>query len=214
MTVALRSKCKNVLHFTGVIESEFRSDVNRPAAPEETRENLLDLTPDQAEARLRAWFEGIGQPGYRAKQVVRHLWVAPVAGFDEMTDVPKGLREKLAARFEIPRLPIVARQASRDGTEKFLFRLHDGEAIENGHPQTVRNGTTGSVTTGTPIQSESQEVVPPLAGKGSSVRSMVHGPISPLAPASVPSDRSLKKRCRISPGTRASRYMLVKMPKK
>ncbi|MGH7639106.1 MAG: 23S rRNA (adenine(2503)-C(2))-methyltransferase RlmN [Gemmatimonadaceae bacterium] len=96
----------------------------------ETRENLLNLTPEQAEARLRVFFEGIGQPGYRAKQVVRHLWTAPVNGFDDMTDLPKPLREQLAAQFVMPRLQIMTRQTSRDGTEKFLFRLHDGEAIE------------------------------------------------------------------------------------
>jgi 23S rRNA (adenine2503-C2)-methyltransferase len=94
------------------------------------RENLLDLTPAGAEERLRAFLKEIGEQGYRAKQVVRHLWVAPAAGFDAMTDIPRELREKLAERFEMPRLPVVARQASRDGTEKFLFKLHDGEAIE------------------------------------------------------------------------------------
>ena len=47
-----------------------------------------------------------------------------------MTDLPKPLREKLAEQFQIPRLTIAARQRSTDGTEKFLFRLHDGEAIE------------------------------------------------------------------------------------
>ena len=130
MAVALRSKCNNVLHFSGVIESEFPSDVNRPVVPEETRENLLDLTPAQAEVRLRAYFEGIGQPGYRAKQVVRHLWTAPVSDFSDMTDLPARLREQLAETFVMPRLAIITRQSSRDGTQKFLFRLRDGEAIE------------------------------------------------------------------------------------
>lgn len=95
-----------------------------------SRTNLLDLTPAEAEERLRAFLASLGEPPYRARQIVRHLWVAPVAGFDGMTVLPLALREKLAERFEMPRLPIVARQASRDGTEKFLFRLHDGEAIE------------------------------------------------------------------------------------
>jgi 23S rRNA (adenine2503-C2)-methyltransferase len=123
-------KSKNSLHFGVVIESELPSSVSRPAVPPEARENLLDLTPDQAEARLRAFFEGLGQPGYRAKQVVRHLWTAPVGGFDEMTNLPKPLREQLDKQFVIPRLVIMTRQKSRDGTEKFLFRLRDGEAIE------------------------------------------------------------------------------------
>jgi len=94
------------------------------------RENLLDLTPARAEERLRAFLGEIGEPPYRAKQVVRHLWVNPVAGFADMTDLPRSLRERLPERFEMPRLPVVARQASKDGTEKFLFKLHDGEAIE------------------------------------------------------------------------------------
>src|SRR5687768_15922095 len=47
-----------------------------------------------------------------------------------MTALSKGLREKLAESFVIPRLAIAARQASKDGTEKFLFKLRDGEAIE------------------------------------------------------------------------------------
>jgi 23S rRNA (adenine2503-C2)-methyltransferase len=47
-----------------------------------------------------------------------------------MTDLPKQLRELLAEHFEMPRLEIIARQSSRDGTEKFLFKLRDGEAIE------------------------------------------------------------------------------------
>jgi 23S rRNA (adenine2503-C2)-methyltransferase len=104
--------------------------VSHPSVPPETRENVLDLTPDQAEARLRSFFEGLGQPGYRAKQVVRHLWTAPVSSFADMTNLPKPVREQLDAQFVMPRLAVLTRQQSRDGTEKFLFRLRDGEAIE------------------------------------------------------------------------------------
>ncbi len=123
-------KCNEILHFTVVIECELRSDVSRPPVSPETPENLLDLTPEAAEERLRVFFEGIGQPSYRAKQVLRHLWTAPVAGFEQMTDLPKGLRDQVAQRFVMPRLTVLTRQSSKDGTEKFLFRLHDGEAIE------------------------------------------------------------------------------------
>ena len=123
-------KSKNFLHFAVVIESELPSRMSRPDVPPETRENLLDLTPDQAEVRLRTFFEGLGQPGYRAKQVVRHLWNAPVSSFADMTDLPRPVRDQLEAQFVMPRLVIMTRQKSRDGTEKFLFRLRDGEAIE------------------------------------------------------------------------------------
>lgn len=47
-----------------------------------------------------------------------------------MHELPKSFRELLAAKFEIPRLALAARQLSTDGTEKFLFRLFDGEHIE------------------------------------------------------------------------------------
>ena len=104
--------------------------MNRPTPPAEARENLLDLTPEQAETRLRAFVEGLGHPGYRAKQIVRHLWVTPASSFDAMTDLPKALRHELDTHFVIPRLAVMTRQKSSDGTEKFLFRLRDGEAIE------------------------------------------------------------------------------------
>jgi len=94
------------------------------------KENLLDLTPGAALERLTEWFAAHGQPGYRARQVVRRLWNAPAPTFDAMTELPKTLRQQLEASFTLPRLDIAARQQSADGTVKFLFRLHDGEAIE------------------------------------------------------------------------------------
>ena len=93
-------------------------------------ENLLDLVPEAAEARLKTFFAGIGEPGYRAGQVVRRLWENPAAGFDAMTELPTALRAQLAQSFTMPRLQLVTRQDSSDGTRKFLFRLRDGEAIE------------------------------------------------------------------------------------
>ena len=93
-------------------------------------ENLLNLSPAEADARLRAFAAESGQPSYRATQVLRRLWVNPAASFADMTDLPAELRQQLAARFTLPRLEVVARQQSRDGTQKFLFRLHDGQTIE------------------------------------------------------------------------------------
>ncbi len=95
-----------------------------------SKTNLLNFTPAAARERLGEFFQRIGQPAYRANQVLRRLWLAPVPSFDAMTELPKALRESLAAEFELPRLEIAARQRSIDGTEKFLFRLHDNEAIE------------------------------------------------------------------------------------
>ena len=94
------------------------------------RTNLLDLSLDAARRRLAEFFERVGQPSYRVTQVVRRLWSNPAPTFEAMTELPASLRTALDAEFELPRLSIAARQKSVDGTEKFLFRLRDGEAIE------------------------------------------------------------------------------------
>jgi 23S rRNA (adenine2503-C2)-methyltransferase len=92
--------------------------------------NLLNCTPSDAEARLRAYAVASGEPSYRGAQVARRLWTAPVADVAEITELPLAFRSRLATAGAIPRLAIEARQRSSDGTEKFLFRLSDGEAIE------------------------------------------------------------------------------------
>jgi 23S rRNA (adenine2503-C2)-methyltransferase len=94
------------------------------------RENLLNLEPAAAAARLRAFFEERGEPPYRAGQVLRRLWQNPAPDFAAMTELPAALREALDRSFALPRLECVTRQRSADGTQKFLFRLHDGQAIE------------------------------------------------------------------------------------
>ncbi len=94
------------------------------------RENLLNLVPADAEARLAAAMAELGQPTYRVGQVLRRLWQLPAASFADMTELPLALRTALDERFELPRLELPVRQLSSDGTQKFLFRLRDGEAIE------------------------------------------------------------------------------------
>ena len=92
--------------------------------------NLLNLAPADAERALQTFFSGRGDPPYRVSQVLRHLWQRPAPSIDAMSDLPRSLRDALAADFTLPQLELDVRQASRDGTEKFLFRLHDGQAIE------------------------------------------------------------------------------------
>ena len=101
-----------------------------PAQSTESRSNLLNMLPGEADALLRAFAMRNGEPAYRAAQVLQHLWQQPKESFGEMTQLPKELRDLLEAEFEIPRLGLSARQLSTDGTEKFLFRLADGEHIE------------------------------------------------------------------------------------
>jgi 23S rRNA (adenine2503-C2)-methyltransferase len=93
-------------------------------------DNLLDLPRAEAEVRIARFMHEAGEPKYRARQVADRLWRNPTASFGEITELPVALRDQLAAAFAIPRLALAARQTSSDGTEKFLFRLSDGEGIE------------------------------------------------------------------------------------
>jgi 23S rRNA (adenine2503-C2)-methyltransferase len=105
-------------------------DASASAAPTGTT-NLLDLTPERAREAVRAWVAEHGLPAYRVNQIVRRLWVAPVAEWSEATELPATLRQELAERFPLPRLHADVVQQSVDGTRKFLWRLRDGEAIES-----------------------------------------------------------------------------------
>ena len=92
--------------------------------------NLLDLAPKDAEQALREFAVTHGHAAYRGSQVVPHLWMKPVGAFADMTDLPLAFRELLAEHFTLPRLALETQQRSTDGTRKFLFRMHDGQAIE------------------------------------------------------------------------------------
>ena len=88
---------------------------------------LLDLSLDQLAELLAGW----GQPRYRAGQVWDWLYKKLAASPAEMTDLPKALRERLAAETRGDPLERVYEQRSSDGqTVKWLFRLHDGLTIE------------------------------------------------------------------------------------
>ena len=93
--------------------------------------DLLSLTPDAARAALADWLVARGEREYRVKQVVPRLWQRPVAAWHDATDLSAALRDDLAGAFPLLRLTPGAHQVSRDATEKFLWRLEDGEAIES-----------------------------------------------------------------------------------
>ncbi|HEX9610906.1 MAG TPA: radical SAM protein, partial [Gemmatimonadales bacterium] len=93
--------------------------------------DLLGLTPDASRAALGEWLAARGEPTYRLRQVLPRLWRRPVARWADATELPAPLRAALDAAFPLPRLTLGARQVSSDGTEKFLWTLADGEAIES-----------------------------------------------------------------------------------
>jgi 23S rRNA (adenine2503-C2)-methyltransferase len=101
---------------------------HREAAP--AKQNLLNMLPSDAEQLVRDFAVKHGEKQFRGPQVVKHLWENPAESFAAMTDLPIAFRNLLDENFAIPRLTLAMRQTSSDGTEKFLFRLDDGEFIE------------------------------------------------------------------------------------
>ncbi|MBI4699392.1 MAG: 23S rRNA (adenine(2503)-C(2))-methyltransferase RlmN [Nitrospirae bacterium] len=89
--------------------------------------NLKSLT----EKEISAFIKDIGQPVYRARQIIKWLYERYAISFEEMTDLPKHLRELLDKNAYISSLKLMKREISMDGTQKFLFGLEDGEAVES-----------------------------------------------------------------------------------
>ena len=74
----------------------------------------------------------LGEPKFRAKQIFDWLHAKQVDSFEEMTNLSKGLREKLAETASINGVKIVRKLVSQiDGTRKYLFALSDGAIIES-----------------------------------------------------------------------------------
>ena len=79
---------------------------------------------------MTALFKEMGEPTFRAKQV--YTWLHKgVRTYDEMTNLPQSLRQKLAQEYPICAPEVVRKQESaRDGTIKYLWRLSDGNCVE------------------------------------------------------------------------------------
>lgn len=92
----------------------------------ETKRSIYSFTL----AELEAWLATIGEPKFRAGQIFDWLYVKRVSNFNEMTNLPKQLRETLANSYVLTTLTTLVKQTSSDGTIKFLFELHDGYSIE------------------------------------------------------------------------------------
>jgi 23S rRNA (adenine2503-C2)-methyltransferase len=89
--------------------------------------DLYALDPDALRSLVRSW----GQPAYRADQIRSWLYERGATSFDAMTDLPRGLRERLQAEATLGTLQVAAEQRSADGTIKRLYRLHDGRHVES-----------------------------------------------------------------------------------
>lgn len=95
-------------------------------SPAPVKPAVLDLSAEQ----LRAWLEARGQPAMRARQLRRWLLTGRAESFEQMTDLPLGLRRALADELLPLGTQIVRHLQAKDGTHKLLLRLGDGQLIE------------------------------------------------------------------------------------
>ncbi len=89
--------------------------------------DIRSQTRDALAVQFAAWSE----PAYRLDQLLNWLYTRRAAGWDEMTNLPRALREKLAASFSLSLPAVMKVQGSRDTTRKFLWRLDDGSLVES-----------------------------------------------------------------------------------
>ncbi|MCL4535979.1 MAG: 23S rRNA (adenine(2503)-C(2))-methyltransferase RlmN [Nitrospirae bacterium] len=89
--------------------------------------NLKSLTMEE----LEAFIKESGLPVFRAKQILRWIYEKYAVSIHDITELSKDLREGLSEKAYISNFELLNRQLSKDGTEKFLFGLEDGETIES-----------------------------------------------------------------------------------
>ncbi len=90
--------------------------------------HLADLSPDERTEAVRA----LGHPGFRAKQLSTHYFERLVDSPEQMTDLPKAMRDDLVRDLLPPLLtPHVVRTADDGMTVKSAWRLHDGAIVES-----------------------------------------------------------------------------------
>jgi 23S rRNA (adenine2503-C2)-methyltransferase len=87
---------------------------------------LLELSQDE----LLAWLRKRSQPPMRARQLRRWILAGWAESFDQMTDLPRELRQALAKEFRPVGTTVAYHAEAADGTHKLVLRLTDGQSIE------------------------------------------------------------------------------------
>jgi len=91
-----------------------------------SRVNLLGMS----RARLEAYLAGLGEPAFRARQIMQWIHQQGVDDFDAMTNIGKGLRARLQQQAEIRPPEILSQKDSADGTRKWALRVDGGGLVE------------------------------------------------------------------------------------
>ncbi len=111
--------------------------------------HLTAFTPGE----LVDFAASIGEPKYRAKQIFKQLYERRLQTFDEMTDLPKALREKLNETATATTLTVESRYVSTDGTRRFLMKTHDNFPVETVYiPTESRDTICFSSQSGCPLK--------------------------------------------------------------
>ena len=92
-------------------------------------------------AELAEIFSELGEARYRADQVFRGLHRRRLQSFEEITDLPKALREKLSETATASVLKVESKYVSTDGTRRFLMKTHDGFPVETVYIPTENRDT-------------------------------------------------------------------------
>ena len=82
---------------------------------------------EELEPRFTEW----GEPAYRIDQLLQWLYTRRAANWTAMSNLPKSLRDHLAAEYSLRTLELVRKQGASDTTQKFLWRLDDQSLIES-----------------------------------------------------------------------------------
>ena len=106
-----------------------------------------------SQPELSEFVESLGEPAYRARQIFQAIHARRLRTFDEMTDLPKELRARLAQQTAVSTLTLESRYLSVDGTRRYLFKTHDNRPVETVFiPEEKRDTICFSSQSGCPLQ--------------------------------------------------------------
>jgi 23S rRNA (adenine2503-C2)-methyltransferase len=105
------------------------------------------------QAELVSFVEAGGEPAYRGRQLFAALQHRRLRSFDDITDLPKQLRERLGQQARASTLTVSSRYVSEDGTRRYLMKTHDNLPVETVFiPEDRRDTICFSSQSGCPLQ--------------------------------------------------------------
>jgi 23S rRNA (adenine2503-C2)-methyltransferase len=106
-----------------------------------------------SEAELVSFVESLGEPAYRGRQIFAALHHRRLTSFDEITDLPQTLRNRLNEVATAATLTVASRYISEDGTRRYLMKTHDSFPVETVFiPEERRDTICFSSQSGCPLQ--------------------------------------------------------------